>query len=93
MSNTVAARRCWRRDVSGSFNFSDFYELNPAIRRISLNLAADSGNALVGLAQNQRRVIALRRELRRFSPDVALGMMTGVNVLYWLWLHGTSRKL
>lgn len=59
----------------------DFYELNPSITRISLNLAANSGNTLIGLAQNLRRVVALRKELRQFSPDFALAMMTGANVL------------
>lgn len=68
---------------------NDFYELRPAVRRIALKLAGDSGNTLVGLAQNLRRVFALRRVLRQTEPDIALGMMTEANVLLALaawWL-------
>lgn len=59
----------------------DFYPLHPAIRRIALDKAGESGNPLVGLLRNLGRVIALRRVLRRESPDIALGMMTTANVL------------
>jgi len=59
----------------------DFYELHPAIKRIALNLTAESGNQLVGLWHNIRRVIALRRVLRQIQPDIALGQMTTGNVL------------
>ncbi len=60
---------------------NDFYELHPAVKRIALELVGNSANRLVGLAQNLRRVFALRRVLRELQPDVALGMMTGANVL------------
>ena len=59
----------------------DFYELHPAVKRIALGLTNESANALIGLWQNIRRVIALRRILRQISPDIALGMMTTANVL------------
>lgn len=59
----------------------DFYKLHPAVKRVALSLADDSGNALAGLAQNLRRIFAVRRVLRQIQPDVALGMMTGANVL------------
>jgi glycosyltransferase involved in cell wall biosynthesis len=59
----------------------DFYELHPAIKRIALDLSGASRSVFVALAQNSRRVLALRRTLREIQPDVALGMMTGANVL------------
>ena len=59
----------------------DFYALNHAVRRIALGMHGDSGNVIVGLIQNLRRVMALRRVLREIGPDVALGMMDRANVM------------
>jgi glycosyltransferase involved in cell wall biosynthesis len=59
----------------------DFYELHPAVRRISLNLAGASHGSASGLWQNLRRIAALRRVLWRARPDIALGMMTTASVL------------
>ncbi len=59
----------------------DFYELLPSVKRISLELAGDPGNSLVGLWQNISRIVALRRVLKEVKPDIALGMMTAVNVV------------
>lgn len=59
----------------------DFYELHPTVKRISLGLAGDSDNVLIGFRENIRRVIALRRVLSDVQPDIALGMMTDANVL------------
>ncbi|HYP67634.1 MAG TPA: glycosyltransferase family 4 protein [Thiobacillaceae bacterium] len=66
----------------------DFYKLHPAIKRIALDLAGDSGSLLAGLTQNLRRVLALRRVLRRIEPDIAIGMMTTANVLLALATWG-----
>ena len=60
---------------------NDFYALHPAVKRIALELAGDSGSALLGLVQNLRRMFALRRVLRQIKPDIALGMMTTANIL------------
>lgn len=68
----------------------DFYELHPAVKRIALELAGDSGNVLMGLLQNLRRVLALRRVLREIQPAIALGMTTGANVLLALAASGLS---
>jgi len=59
----------------------DFYTLQPTVRRVTLELVSDSGNVLVGLWQNLRRIAALRQVLRQVRPDIALGMMTEANVL------------
>jgi glycosyltransferase involved in cell wall biosynthesis len=67
--------------VTISSQRNDFYKLMPAITRIELGLDGDSNNVLIGLTQNIRRITALRRVLRQVQPDVALGMMTGANIL------------
>lgn len=66
----------------------DFYELHPAVKRITLNLAGNSGNVVAGLWQNLRRVMAVRRVLRQIQPDMALGMMTEANVVLALAAWG-----
>jgi glycosyltransferase involved in cell wall biosynthesis len=66
----------------------DFYVLCPAVKRIALELAGDSGNVLDGLWQNLRRVFALRRALHQIKPDIALGMTTTANVLVALATRG-----
>lgn len=59
----------------------DFYDLHPAITRVALDLVGDSRNPVHGLWRNLRRMRALRRVLRNSKPAVALGLMTGANVL------------
>lgn len=59
----------------------DFYELHPTVRRITLNLARDSGNPLAAVVNNLRRITTLRRVLRAVQPDIALAMMVSANVL------------
>ncbi len=59
----------------------DFYELHPAVKRVVLGMGSDSGNALVGLWQNIRRALALRKLLREMRPDIGLAMMTTANIL------------
>ncbi len=66
----------------------DFYKLKPVVKRISLNLAGESSNVVVGLWRNLRRVMALRCVLREIQPDIALGMMTTANVLLVLAMCG-----
>lgn len=68
----------------------DFFELHSDVKRIALNLADDSGNMLVGLVQNLRRIIALRRVIRQTEPDLAIGMMATANVLLALATLGLS---
>jgi glycosyltransferase involved in cell wall biosynthesis len=68
----------------------DLFELHSAINRISLGLASESANVLIGLWQNMRRVIALKRVLRQIQPDIALGVMPTANVLLALAAWGLS---
>ena len=66
----------------------DFYELHSAVKRIALELAGESANALVGLVQNLRRAVALRRVLRDVKPNFVLSMMGTANVLLALATWG-----
>ncbi len=59
----------------------DFYKLHPAVQRIALDVASESGSALAALRNNLRRVRALRRVLKQRRPDVALAMMSTANIL------------
>ena len=58
----------------------DFFALHPAVKRLCLNLTSESRHVVMGLSQNLRRVIAMRRVLKEISPDIALAVMTGANV-------------
>jgi glycosyltransferase involved in cell wall biosynthesis len=66
----------------------DFYVLDPRIRRVALDLAGASRNALHGLLQNLERVRALRRSLKLLRPAVAVSMMSTPNVLLALASRG-----
>lgn len=59
----------------------DFYKLHPAVQRIALDVAHESGSALAAIRNNLRRVRALRRVLKQLQPDVALAMMSTANIL------------
>lgn len=59
----------------------DCYELRRSIHRVSLNLDEESANPLVAIANNVRRIRAVRAVLREMRPDVALGMMNTASVL------------
>ncbi len=65
----------------------DFYKLEPAIKRIALNLPGDSSNSIIGLFRNFVRIKEIRRVIRETKPDIAIGMMatSGVNVALASW--------
>lgn len=68
----------------------DFYELHPAVNRISLNLVTERGNFLLGPWNNVRRIWMLRKVLKEVRPDVVVSMMTRANVLLALAASGIS---
>lgn len=59
----------------------DFYQLNPAVKRIPLDMAGDSRNLFAAVINNIRRLGALCSILRRQRPDVAISMMPAANVI------------
>lgn len=71
----------------------DVYLLHPGVKRIALKLTGESRNSFIGLVQNLRRVFALRKILDRAKPDVALGMMTGANVILALAAWGLCKSV
>jgi glycosyltransferase involved in cell wall biosynthesis len=66
----------------------DFYALDPAVARISLNLTGSSRNVFAGFWRTARRAQALRRVLQRIRPDVALSVMHTANVILALAARG-----
>lgn len=60
---------------------SDFYALDPAVARVSLDLADTRPNLLAGIVRTLRRVGALRRVLHTVRPDVAISAMHTANVV------------
>jgi len=60
---------------------TDFYMLDPAVKRISLDLADTRPNLLAGTVRTLRRVRALRGVLRTLRPEVAISAMHTANVV------------
>lgn len=76
------AERGWRVSVASlGTNNADFYRLHPAIERIGLNVAGESRNKFAALYANWRRVRVVRRLLKTWKPQAAIGVMTTCNVL------------
>lgn len=70
---------------------NDFYPLHPAVQRIALNMAGESGGMLAAILNNLRRIRALRRVLLQVRPDVALAMMSTANILLALAAMGLKQ--
>lgn len=68
----------------------DAYRLTPAARRVTLDLLRPSRNALEGLFNGSRRVLALRRALVRLLPDAVVSFLESTNVLSLLATRGTG---
>ncbi len=70
----------------------DFFELNEQVKRISLELAGEF-RGLGRITANIRRATALRRMVKKESPDVVLGMQTTCAVLSILACLGLSIRV
>lgn len=91
LANYWAAQGWTITVVSITAAHSDFYELDPRVRRIALDLAADSAGVISAVSQNFTRIRAIKKVLRAVQPDVALGMMTAASVLLAI-ANATSLK-
>lgn len=69
----------------------DTYELSPSIKRIALDLAKASSGKLDGVRANIQRVHAVRRVLKTFKPDVAIGIMDSASVILALASAGLPK--
>jgi len=59
----------------------DVHRLDARVARVSLALAAPSGNQWKGLVANIRRILALRGALRDAQADVVVSFLTYTNIL------------
>lgn len=59
----------------------DFFDPGDRVRRIRLNVAANSRSALDGAWANLWRIRAIRHQLRALKPDAVISFTTMVNVL------------
>lgn len=67
---------------------SDFYVLDPRVKRIPLNVAARSPNVVAAVSNNLRSLRRVRRLLKEWQPEVAIGMMTTSSVYLALAARG-----
>ena len=59
----------------------DFYRLDPRVARVALGLESPAASAWGRLLDSVRRAWRLRREIRRFRPQVVVAMVDVSNVL------------
>lgn len=59
----------------------DFYDLDPAVKRVSLGLVGEHNSRIAGLWMNLHRARAFRSLLQSLKPDIAIGMMSSSSVL------------
>lgn len=69
---------------------TDFYALDPAVRRIALNCIGQSRTRAEGLLNNLGRLRLVRRALQAEKPDIALGFMPSINIITGLACLGTG---
>lgn len=65
-----------------------FYPLDPAVDRRPLGIAGPSRSPLAAVANNRRRLRALRRAVATSRPDVVVSFMDQTNVLVLLATRG-----
>lgn len=68
----------------------DVYELEPGVRRVTLDLVRPSRHVVEGLVRSGGRVLALRRALARLRPDIVVSFMASTNVVALLAAFGTA---
>lgn len=72
---------------------SDFFPVDPRVRRLGLGLTGDSPNMLRALGANLRRLRALRRTVSGIDPHAVLSFMTSMNVLMIVACTGLHLRL
>lgn len=69
------------------------YQLRSTIKRITLDGMRDSTHLLQSLANNFRRIKALRKVIKSESPDVLVAFLTSSNVVAILAAIGTGTRV
>jgi glycosyltransferase involved in cell wall biosynthesis len=72
---------------------TDFYELSPNVKRISLNVANQSPNIFVAITSNWNRLKSLQQAIKYSQPDIIISLMSITNILTILALLNTPYKL
>lgn len=67
--------------ITLSSKLLDFYDLNPSVDRISLNVYGTRTSFFNGILSNVRRVFLLRKTLSNNAPCNVISMMAGSNIL------------
>lgn len=81
LANAWAARGDTITLITLSDSAGDVYQLDPLVRRVGLGLLQSSNNILQALANNWRRVFALRRAITQSRPDAVVSFTTNTNML------------
>jgi len=58
-----------------------FYSLHEKVHYLAMGIAGGSGNWISGILNTYRRIRALRRELKKLSPDAVIGFFADINSL------------
>lgn len=71
-------------------NKKDKYVLNPSISRVKLELNSKSNHLMVGLINNVKRIISLRKVILESKPDHVITFMNRTNIRVLISLIGTN---
>jgi glycosyltransferase involved in cell wall biosynthesis len=72
---------------------SDFYTINPKVKRVVLGLMTQSANLLAALRNNIIRLIELRKVIKCSNPDSVISFVDRTNVLTLLATRGLGLKV
>lgn len=72
---------------------TDFYKLDPRVTRSALDLESTSTTLPQALLNNVRRIVAIRRDMRLFAPDIVVAFMPSANVQASVAVLGLNVKL
>lgn len=65
-----------------------FFELHPQVTHVPQAVSGNSANRLVGVGNNIKRLVTLRRAFRKFKPDTIISFVDLTNILTLLAARG-----
>jgi glycosyltransferase involved in cell wall biosynthesis len=71
----------------------DFYEVEPRIKRISLKSQNNIAEKILRIFNPIKKIYEIRKELKKESPDVAIGIMTASNCYLAISALGLNVKI
>jgi glycosyltransferase involved in cell wall biosynthesis len=93
LANNLARRGDQIEFVCLSAPETSFYPLDPAIHLVHLDQASDSRGVASAILNNLQRIRKVRSAIRDFDADIAIGVMTTMNVLTILGCVGLRTKV